>query len=131
ISCCQECGARLAHDQRYCVECGVRCGALPPAIAERLGVVPRGGLRQANEIGYAGGVADAGVAEAAAATDSREPRSLNDLSASVSGVAVIVLLAFGVLVGSAVSPAGQSRADAPIIVAVSPPTTASNSSPPA
>jgi hypothetical protein len=126
VSCCQACGARLAYDQRYCVECGVRRGALPPAIAERIGVVPRGGRGQANEAGY-----EDGVSEAAAATDSHEARSLNDLSASVSGVAVIALLAFGVLVGSAVSPAGQSRADAPIVVAVSPSTTASSSSPPA
>jgi hypothetical protein len=123
---CRECGARLAHDQRYCVECGARRGALPAAIAERIGAVPSGRLGRANEAGHEGG-----VSEAVAATDSHEARSLNDLSASVSGIAVMALLAFGVLIGSAASPAGQSRAEAPIVVAVSPSTTASSSSLPA
>src|SRR5215475_2653578 len=26
--CCKSCGARLAVDQRYCVACGERCGAI-------------------------------------------------------------------------------------------------------
>ena len=43
----------------------------------------------------------------------------------VTGVAVMALLAFGVLVGSAVSPLQESAATAPIVVAVSPSTTAS------
>ena len=50
-------------------------------------------------------------------------------TAPVTGVAVMALLAFGVLVGSAVSPAEQSGASEPILVAVSPPTTASSLSP--
>jgi hypothetical protein len=43
-----------------------------------------------------------------------------------AAVAVMALLAFGVLVGSAVSPAEPSGAAAPIVVAISPSTTASS-----
>lgn len=31
---CRECGASLAHEQRYCVSCGARRGLLPGAVAE-------------------------------------------------------------------------------------------------
>jgi hypothetical protein len=51
--------------------------------------------------------------------------ALAGLSPALAGVAVIALLAFGVLVGSAVSPLGQSAAVAPLVVAVSPQTNAS------
>jgi phosphatidylinositol-3-phosphatase len=107
---CEECGARLAHDQRYCVECGARRGPLPLAIAELIGGAP----------------------QEPAATDSNQVDSLGDQpmpSPSVIGAAVLALLAFGVLVGSAVSPVQESAAVAPIIVAVSPLATASNTPP--
>ena len=124
LSCCEECGARLAYDQRYCVECGARRGPLPLAIAELIGVAPRGGL--AHQEVLAG---ERGGSGAAAARDSDGVGSLRGLlllSPSVTAVAVMALLAFGVLVGSAVSPAEQSGAAAPIVIAVSPSTTASS-----
>ena len=31
---CNTCDARLAHDQRYCVQCGTRRGQLPPRVAQ-------------------------------------------------------------------------------------------------
>src|SRR6202790_1279488 len=113
--CCEECGARLAYDQRYCVECGVRRAPLPRAIAELIGVVPRAELGQADEV-----VGQRDASAASAATHSHEASSASDLSPSVAGVAVMALLAFGVLVGSAVTPAQQSRAATPIAVALSP-----------
>ena len=36
---CESCGAPLAEDQRYCLECGARRGPLPFAIADRLAAV--------------------------------------------------------------------------------------------
>jgi hypothetical protein len=39
VSDCAECGARLTHDQRYCVECGARRGPLPSRITNVIGGV--------------------------------------------------------------------------------------------
>jgi hypothetical protein len=125
LSCCEECGARLAYDQRYCVECGARRGPLPLAIAQLIGLVPHGGLAQQDAVPD-----ERGRSEAPAAGDSDRVGSLSGLlllSPSVAAVAVMALLAFGVLVGSAVSPAEQSGAAAPIVVAVSPSAAASSS----
>jgi hypothetical protein len=36
---CAECDAGLAHDQRYCVQCGARRGPLPPEIAALVGAI--------------------------------------------------------------------------------------------
>jgi phosphatidylinositol-3-phosphatase len=127
LSYCDECRAPLASDQRYCVECGTRRGPLPLAIAELIGVISHDGLGQPDEAAD-----EHGAPQAAAATDSRRVGLLGGArmpTASVTGVAVMALLAFGVLVGSAVSPAEQSSANAPIVVAVSLPTTASAPSP--
>jgi phosphoesterase family protein len=123
VLCCDECGALLANDQRYCVECGVRRGPLPLAIAERLGVVPHDGIGQAQRAGYER------VSQAVADTDTDEvgsPGGPPMPSLSITGVALMALLAFGVLVGSALSPAQESNAVAPVVVAVSPSTTASS-----
>jgi hypothetical protein len=115
-SSCRECGARLAYDQRYCVECGARRGPLPLATAKLIGVAPADRGEEADRDG------DSEAAEAAGAS---AVGALAGLSPALAGVAVIALLAFGVLVGSAVSPLGQSAAVAPIVVAVSPQTNAS------
>src|ERR1700680_731158 len=82
--CCEECGARLAYDQRYCVEGGVRRGPLPLAIAELIGVVPRAELGQADEV-----VGQRDTSAASAAIHSHAASSGRDLSASVGGVAVM------------------------------------------
>jgi hypothetical protein len=101
---CRECSAPLADDQRYCVECGARRGPLPPTIARLIDparVEP-------------GPVADPAGSE--------WDDLLSRLTTPVAAVAVMALLAFGVLVGSAVSPTQPTGASAPVIVAVSPPT---------
>jgi hypothetical protein len=114
-SSCRECGVRLADDQRYCVECGARRGPLAPATAKLIGVAPPDGAGEAARD-------DDSEAEAAGAS---ARGALAGLSPAAAGVAVMALLAFGVIVGSAVSPLGQSAAVAPIVVAVSPHTNAS------
>ncbi len=125
--CCGECGGRLAYDQRYCVECGARRGPLPPAIAELIGVAPSSGLAREQEVAD-----ERGASEAPADDHPSIVKALGELamlSPAVTGVAVMALLAFGVLVGSAVGPVQDSSATAPIVVAVSPSTTAAGQPP--
>ena len=120
---CKECRAPLASDQRYCVECGTRRGPLPLAIAELIGRVRQGAAPAASETN-----AD----EAATSLGWRGAGSLGGalmVSPSAAAVAVMALLAFGVLVGSVVTPAEQSGAEGSILVAMSPPATAANRAP--
>jgi len=117
---CKECRAPLASDQRYCVDCGTRRGPLPLAIAELIGRVRQGAAPAASETN-----AD----EAATSLGWRGAGSLGGalmVSPSAAAVAVMALLAFGVLVGSVVTPAEQSGAEGSIVVATSPSTTAAN-----
>ncbi|HEY5188242.1 MAG TPA: hypothetical protein VII87_04355, partial [Solirubrobacteraceae bacterium] len=88
---CTECGVPLAPDQRYCVSCGARCAALPPGVAALLDT-------------FAAQRADA----EASATGDRSGRTaagafLASLPPRASAVAVMSMLAFGVVVGSGAS----------------------------
>jgi len=104
---CGDCGSRLACDQRYCVECGTRRGPLSPALAQLIGVTPD------DEVGRAAQIADE------LADEEASPRvEIGMPSPLVAGLAVMALLAMGVLLGSAVSPVQESGADTPVLVAV-------------
>jgi phosphatidylinositol-3-phosphatase len=89
---CLHCAAPLAHDQRYCVECGTRRGPLPAHLEHVLAAI----------VGSPAGSA----AEAAAPIESEESAFgfalVGGLEASPRAVAVAVLgmLSFGVVVGS-------------------------------
>lgn len=101
---CKGCGARLAVDQRYCLACGERRGAIPAAVARWLSIV---------DSGQAAASPAAVVASVADEEDSPrrympEPRS--------AAVAVMCLLAFGVLLGGLTGPAAQSAGIAPIVL---------------
>ncbi len=106
-------------------------------MAELISAVPRDGLARACPVAEApiaseaSGAADAARgSEASEATDPRAADSRREAalpSPRVVSVAVMALLAFGVLVGSAVSPVRESGATAPIVYAVSPSATASSS----
>jgi phosphatidylinositol-3-phosphatase len=95
-SSCAGCGASLGDDQRYCLECGARRGPLPPAIADQL----------------------ASMLERGRAVDKPVPKSQPDKeqtgvlgfmpSPRAAAVAVMGMLAFGVMLGSAISPLAQS-----------------------
>lgn len=102
---CRECGAPLAHDQKYCLGCGARRGDLPSRVARLIasldmplppavaGVPPL--LMPPPEDVAAGGIAakvDAWV------MDGDYP------SPQFAAFAVMALLAFGVAMGSAVGP---------------------------
>ena len=118
--------APFACDQRYCVECGARRGSLPPAIAELIGVVPQEGL---GEDHAADDELAALQAATSRATDSLQAGGLDSRSMPtppVVAVAVMGLLAFGVLLGSAVSPTEPSGAAALLLLAVAPSTTAAS-----
>jgi hypothetical protein len=109
---CGECSALLAHDQRYCTQCGARRGELPPFVSDVLGDLGRGTVS----------AAPVAVAAAVAAEPARTGRlaGLQMPSPRAAAVAVMSLLAFGVVLGSAVSPAAPTAA-APVILAESPP----------
>ncbi len=115
---CSECDAHLAHDQRYCLDCGARRGALPATILELIEAATDR-LRQPLDAWQDGGQPP----------DRDEPAGLPMPTPAVAAVAVMALLAFGVLVGSAVSPVAPSTAATPTLVALAPPARAPSKAP--
>ncbi|MBV8429905.1 MAG: hypothetical protein JO244_01995, partial [Solirubrobacterales bacterium] len=115
---CLECDSRLAHDQRYCVQCGARRGALPAWIA---GVI--GGIRERGRQVRVGGPLPT---PAAPPPPGRFDAWLG--APRAAAVAVMGMLGFGVVVGSLVSGSAASTL-APLIVAVSPPAHSAAGSP--
>jgi hypothetical protein len=118
---CAGCGSALAVGQRYCLECGTRRGAMPAVIAERIGAMLHVGRAKAvaeEELPDAPAAA-AGIAGSTAAQFMPEPK--------VAAVAVMCLLAFGVLLGSLTSQVAQSAGvttllyDAPTATTAPPP----------
>src|SRR5260370_26074407 len=112
---CHQCEALLAHDQRYCVECGARRGPLPAAIAALIGL-PTPPARGSAPPELAPDRTPAPEEEAAPG-----PWRLDGVSApapSIAAVAVIALLAFGGFLGSAVPPRDPSGAARPLLVPV-------------
>jgi phosphatidylinositol-3-phosphatase len=103
---CHECGTALASDQRYCLHCGVRVHDLPPEIAQLLG--------HAAPARFVG-MADPAEPEAEAAGPGRR-----QLSPRVAALAVLATLAFGSVLGTVISPAADSLASSPVVVAYAP-----------
>jgi hypothetical protein len=98
---CSSCGAQLASDQRYCVECGHRVGpplALPYALA----------------------APSAGPPTASGGRVLRLP-----IPPEMAGLFAVLALGFGVVLGTAISPnlAGIVAAPSPPVVAEAPPET--------
>src|SRR4051794_28453548 len=94
---CHECGAPLADDQRYCVECGERRGAFAPALAAF--IASPGPSAVATDIHGADADCDDthdSEPDADADTGEKVPAWLAELSSSVAALSVIVVLAFGV-----------------------------------
>ncbi len=105
----------MATDQRYCVGCGARRGPLPPFIAE---LIDAEGAAAAEEAGETSGDSSGDSGEA---LPMPTPRA--------AAVAVMALLAFGVLIGSAISPVAQSGASTPTLLALVRPAATTTSSP--
>ena len=108
---CAECDAGLAHDQRYCVECGARRGPLPPEIAGLVGAI----RAQAPEPDLPAGTP---LADSLAADDRRPPAfGLTMPGPRPAAAAVMAMLGFGVIVGSLVGGTSVATlASAPLIV---------------
>ena len=108
---CAECEARLAHDQRYCVECGARRGPLPADVAPMIGAI--------HEQGPAAALPDgAPLADSLAEMDERPPRVEFAMPGPrAAAVAVMCMLGFGAIVGSLAGGANVGTlAAAPLIV---------------
>lgn len=96
---CRSCGARLAEDQRYCLNCGERQGE------------PRIDFRQYE----APAVQPPAAAPAAAPSEKKPDRDYTPLAA-VGGIAVLgIMLLIGVLIGKGDS-AGTATTPAPVVV---------------
>jgi phosphatidylinositol-3-phosphatase len=110
-SSCANCSARLAPDQRYCLECGERRGPLPSVVASWLSIVP-----PSPEV-TAAGSGDQGVAAAVDAGEGEEDSFSRYMpEPRTAAVAVMALLAFGVLLGGLTGPTAQSAGIAPIVL---------------
>jgi phosphatidylinositol-3-phosphatase len=122
---CPECGAACSTGQRYCLECGARRGPLPAIVARRVAALK-------DEARAPGAVAaGAAAAEAAAATAAEAAVEEKDAwrfmpSPQVAAVAVMALLAAGVILGSVTSPLAQSAATTPVLLEIA----EANGSPP-
>jgi hypothetical protein len=100
----------LAYDQRYCLDCGARRGPLPVAIAAIIGEV-----RERRQ-GVSRPAAD--LAAVAATDPARRARPMP--SPRTASVAVLAMLAFGVVVGSVTRTGGVETLANSLLLAVSP-----------
>jgi phosphatidylinositol-3-phosphatase len=87
---CAECRAELAHDQRYCIECGARRGALPACVTGLVGAV----YEQGREVPTALAAAPPAGRLSLQAFSSWMP------STQSAAAAVLGTLGFGALIGS-------------------------------
>jgi phosphatidylinositol-3-phosphatase len=109
---CSECDGPLAHDQRYCLRCGARRGPLPARIGLTIG--------EFHERGRSLPVSGAELSTPRTALPA--PHSGDNLvpAARSAAVAILLMLAFGCVVGSLTTPGGVEALARQIVVAVSP-----------
>lgn len=132
---CDGCGAPLAGDQRYCLDCGTRRDAsLPPAVVTAIATFrdrDRGGAAAAVVPAAAAGgaAASAHPAEAAAAGMAGAAEGAGDAAESkgfaawipsprAAAAAVICMLGLGVVIGSATSQIAQSAGVETIVLEI-------------
>jgi phosphatidylinositol-3-phosphatase len=116
---CAECGAALSAGQRYCLECGTRRGPLPAAVADRVDALKGQGRPEG---AAANGSPTTPAESAVTASDDAEPGKKDPWgfmpSPQVAAIAVMALLAAGVVLGSVTSPLAQSAPASSIILEV-------------
>ncbi len=108
---CADCAAALSASQRYCLECGARRGPLPVVVANRVEGLRKGGRPRP-------GATVAGGPPVAPAEQGAEEAGYWRFmpSPQIAAVAVMALLAAGVVIGSVTSPFAKSAGFAPIIL---------------
>jgi hypothetical protein len=102
---CPSCGAPLASDQRYCLECGTRSPLLGSALADDLGALltPKQAATAPNAAG-----------QSPAVTPAAEPPPAGNTTAVIAGVGVLLLsMGVGVLIGRS----SASASKAPVVPA--------------
>ena len=108
---CTTCGAPLAHDQRYCVECGMRRGPLPARVAAMIARILDPTRDEAPS--RTGPVAAGRVPARPAGPWMPSPR--------LAAVTVMAMLGFGAEIGAAVGASGVvTLASAPLLVVRAP-----------
>ncbi len=112
---CGECGVPLAPDQRYCVGCGARCAPLPANLIAVAVAAAAGKPTPAPDVALG----------LTLGPESRAAEFLATLPPRAAALAVMSMLAFGVVVGSgATSLASPSQG--PLILAYAPPRAAAS-----
>ncbi len=151
---CPACGAPLAADQRYCVECGARRGPLPAIVCEAIGAAMHargagrdeegreraggelvgcegvGGERTGGELVGCEGVGGERTGGEGVGREEAAAEALPLPTPRAAAVAVMALLAFGVLIGSSIAPVALSGANAPRLLALVRPVPAKAKAPP-
>jgi phosphatidylinositol-3-phosphatase len=108
---CAACSSRLAHDQRYCTECGTRRGPLPRRFSELIGTALEQGDGAALDPDATAEDLDPGGDGPAFPQWMPAPRAV--------AVGILLMIAFGAYAGSLFSPTAESLARQ-LIVVVSP-----------
>jgi phosphatidylinositol-3-phosphatase len=109
---CVGCGAALAAGQRYCLDCGARSGPLPAVVADRVATLRERGRHEAEVKGE-----PVGPAETIDRRDSKQAGPWGFMpSPQVAAIAVMALLAAGVVLGSVTNPLAQGAGAASIIL---------------
>lgn len=112
---CAECGAALSPSQCYCLECGVRRGPLPAMVANRVGALKERGRRRDTETNGTP-VAPAELTPTEAEEAEKDSAWGFMPSPQVAAIAVMALLAAGVILGSVTNPLAQGAGAASIIL---------------
>jgi phosphatidylinositol-3-phosphatase len=111
---CAECGAGLSASRRYCLECGARRGPLPAVVANRVGTLKERGRQAMAKANPATPTAPA-PAKVGEKAEKDDPWSFMP-SPQVAAIAVMALLAAGVILGSVTNPLAQGAGAASIVL---------------
>ncbi|HXA53647.1 MAG TPA: alkaline phosphatase family protein [Solirubrobacteraceae bacterium] len=123
---CARCGAPLAGDQRYCLDCGVRLGPRSPALERVLAELPFGAAAGTPGLGAAAsGVGGSTTVGAQTQAPGAARRARGGLPGPrTAAVLVLAMLGFGTVTGAAASnPSGALNAlrRGPLTLLVPPP----------
>jgi hypothetical protein len=110
---CDDCGAVVGANQRYCLECGSRNGPLPAVVESRVAALKERG--RDTDAAASGAASPADPAAGGDDTEKDDRWSFMP-SPQVAAIAVMALLAAGVVLGSVTNPLAQGAGAAAIIL---------------